>query len=67
MRGSGMIHPAPSPLTASALGHVLLGETEAWERLVAPGARAEGRCLPTHARVFVCFQSSSEHSTPMGR
>lgn len=67
MRGSRMIHPFPSHLMASALGHDFHGETEARERLTAPGRRAEGRCLPAHAQVFVCFQSSSEHSMPTRR
>lgn len=67
MRESGMIHPSPSHLMAYALGHVLHGETEAQERLIAPGRGAEGRCLPAHTWVFVCFQSSSKNSTPTGR
>lgn len=63
MRGSGMTHPPPSRLMAADLGHVLHWETEACERLAAPRRGAEGRCLPAHAQVFVCFQSSTKHST----
>lgn len=61
-----MIPPPLSHPMASALCHVLRREAEAWERLIAPGGRAEGRCLPAHARVFVCFPSSSSTGRARG-